>query len=441
VSVIFKHGATSALAVVTAVTDTQISAISPAFPGIDPSAATPVDVNVVLPGGTLSSPNCWTYTGTSVQPVVTAIMPSAGSKLGGTRVTIWGSGFVAPLQVFFGGGTAGPQLQAQVVQVTFNQIIAITPNAQAAGPVTFPETVPVTVVNVSCIPSGTNSCSSNGAVSFTYLPGMQIFDFTPDHGDASTTVTINGQGFTCPVIVSFGNTQGIVTSCTATQILAKPPSGCGGGSGNISVTSDLTGETATSSAQFAVTGITAGAPAPPSGPAGVATTVTVTGTGLFSPTSPTGISVSATGGTVTLVSAVQGSGTQQVVTLSITPTDPCGAPVVVTLTNTTTGCSATTTFANSTPVPPIATTPIVVTLGPAGSHQVTFSEAASGGGGALNYTWTFTGGASPSMAAGPSTGVITFTCTTANCATATVTVTDSCTPPDTGTTSVAVTPP
>ncbi len=101
VRVFFRSGGVVHQGIVTAVTDSQISVTTPAFPELAGLPATPVEVDVLLNGQTLASPGCFTYT-TASEPIVTAILPASGTKIGGTQVTIVGSGFSAPVQVFFG---------------------------------------------------------------------------------------------------------------------------------------------------------------------------------------------------------------------------------------------------------------------------------------------------------------------------------------------------
>ena len=409
---------------------TTITATTPAFPELAGLPATPVEIDVLIAGQTLSSPACFTYTSDS-NPIVSAILPSSGSKVGGTRVTIMGSGFSAPLQVFFGG-----TLEAQVVSVSPTQIIAITPPSNGEGPQqTFPQTVDVTVKEVNCAGSG---CTS-AAVPFTYTVGLSIFGFTPDHGDSSTTVTITGQGFVAPLIVTFGGTQGTVMSVSGTQILAKPPSGCPGvPSGAITVTLLADGETASSSSSFRVIvpSISTG-PIPSSGSGGTSTSVTIIGTGFFPTGQPSLFSVTAAGGSVNGVTTSELNG-QQTVTMSVTP-DKCSAQVTLTLVNGATGCAITTspiTNSTFTAAGPTATPTGGATTCTGSGHQYTasFSETPSSTGTApFIYAWTFTNsdGSSASPGAkvvtGP-TGTVTFTCPDANpCSgSATLTVTDAC---------------
>ncbi len=415
VKVFFRSGAVVHQGVVSAVTDSQISVTTPAFPELAGLPATAVEVDVVLSGNTLASPNCFTYT-TDTQPIVAAILPSSGSKVGGTRVTITGTGFSAPVQVFFGG-----TLEAQIVSVSSNEIIAITPPANGQGPSqSFPLDVPVVVKNVNCTAGST--CTSN-PVTFTYTVGLSIFGFTPDQGDASTVVTITGQGFVAPLIVTFGGVQGTVISVSGTQILAKPPAGCSPG-GVIAVTLLSTGETASSSSSF--TGVAPtikGSASPSGGPAGVGTPAIVRGTGFFpsgqasSCTVASGC-VTATGGSVTGVSASETNGVQTI-NMTLTP-DRCIASMTVTLTNTTTGCFTSFTFSNTTPVAP-APSANFTTGYPTAKTVVLTSDSTGGTLPYQSFTWSFSGNN-----AGQPTVVPTSCASGAACSASQITLTFDC---------------
>src|SRR5450830_141984 len=207
VRVFFRHNGVSHVAPISSVTDTQITVTTPAFPEIDPASATPVDVVVILGAGTtLTSPNCFTYTGTSLVPFVSAILPSSGTKLGGTRVTILGNNFTAPVQVFFqGAGAPGDGFQAQVTSVTFNEIIALTPPVLQTG------AYAVVVKNAACQTQGGGLCLSNADVAYTYTVLIVITVIAPGSGLPGTVVTIFGGGFVAPVAVSIGSHAATVT--------------------------------------------------------------------------------------------------------------------------------------------------------------------------------------------------------------------------------------
>ncbi|HET9792961.1 MAG TPA: IPT/TIG domain-containing protein, partial [Thermoanaerobaculia bacterium] len=375
-------------------------------------------------GQTLASASCFTYTSDN-QPIVTAILPASGTKIGGTRVTIVGSGFTAPVQVFFGG-----TLEAQVVSVSPTQIIAITPPANAQGPdTTFPQNVDVTVKEVNC--SGTTCTSS--PVTYTYTVGMSIFGFTPDHGDASTTVTITGQGFVAPLLVTFGGVQGTVLSVTGTQILAKPPAGCPSSGGTIAVTLLSDGETAAAPGTFTINVPTVTSFAPTSGPGGTATPVTVIGTDFFPTGSPSRVSVTGAGGAIGTVSVSEVNG-QQTLSFTVNP-DVCSPTVTVTIVNEATGCTVERTFTNSTFNAAAPTASPSATPGPA-NDQASFSAATSTTGTPnFTYAWTFTNpdgtAATPATSAAQNPGAVTFNCGSngpacTGLASGTLVVTDAC---------------
>jgi len=72
----------------------------------------------------------FTFQAAVLTPKITTVSPSEGPIEGGTRVTIFGEGFQAPVQVFFGNAEAplaGP--------VTFNQLVVIAPKASTTNDV------------------------------------------------------------------------------------------------------------------------------------------------------------------------------------------------------------------------------------------------------------------------------------------------------------------
>ncbi len=232
-------------ALVTSVTSTGVTVTTPAFPeAVSPS----VPVNVTLTFGTntatpfvLQIPNCFAFgtTGSST-PSVTAVLPSSGTNDGNTRVSIIGSGFVAPVQVFFGS------VEAQVLSVSFNQIVVLTPPAFGAGSSNLNATVGVRVHEVT---SGTDS---NADVTYRFVTPVQIFGFTGPNVQPITgpfsPLTIHGQGFEAPVAVSLAGFVAQVISVSATEILVIPgganANGCTDVTGPMTVTNINTGDTA-----------------------------------------------------------------------------------------------------------------------------------------------------------------------------------------------------
>jgi hypothetical protein len=90
-----KVGSVSATAV-RIVSATKLTARTPAH------VAGGADVTVTTPGGTSRKVTADRYTYLK-RPTVTAVSPRSGSRIGGTKVTITGSSFVAGATVTFGG--------------------------------------------------------------------------------------------------------------------------------------------------------------------------------------------------------------------------------------------------------------------------------------------------------------------------------------------------
>jgi uncharacterized repeat protein (TIGR01451 family) len=275
-------------ALVTNVTATAVTLITPAFPEAT-SPSVPVSITLTLNTKSaspviLSLPNCFSYgTSTPSTPTITAVLPSSGSNEGNTRVTIIGSGFVAPLQVFFGA------VEAQVLSVSFNQIIALTPPASGAG---LPNLNASVTVRVHEVTSGLDASLANA---FRFVTKAQITSAEPtlERVDQPfTPVTIFGQGFLAPVAVTLAGIPATVISVSATELLVLPGTpfltACADVSGQISVTNINSGDTATGltfTYQAAITKPLITSVSPSVGPPG--TTVTISGSNLGNITSVT----------------------------------------------------------------------------------------------------------------------------------------------------------
>ncbi len=184
-------------------------------------------------------------------PTVFHISPSSGSNDGNTRITIFGEGFQSPVKVFFGtgAGTAGGlanQVEANVEQVTFGQIIAMTPPATGMGAALANQQVTVRVMNV-----GSNTVFTLPGA-FRYGPEMRITAVGPTVGSAfeSTKVTIEGWGFDDQkVAVNVGGVAAQPIFVSGTKIIVQTGlpvvNSCGDISGPISVTNIEDGTTAT----------------------------------------------------------------------------------------------------------------------------------------------------------------------------------------------------
>jgi len=141
--VLFGSSAASSF---TFVSDTQITAVSPAGTGT-------VDVTVTDSFGTSLTNNSdqFTYNAPPPGPVISSISPTNGPAAGGTTVTITGTGFTGVTGVSFGS-----TLASSVTFVSDTQITAVSPAGTATG------TVDVTVTT----PNGTSA--TGAADQFTY---------------------------------------------------------------------------------------------------------------------------------------------------------------------------------------------------------------------------------------------------------------------------------
>src|SRR5216684_7584401 len=201
VRVLFDPGSgqTAKEAFATLVTPTQINVITPAF-DLGVSQQLVVSITVIVEAGApteqrVTKASAFTYTAPVLTPVFRALSPTSGPIDGGTRVTITGDAFEAPVQVFFGSA------QAQVLSVTFHSIDVMSPTARDTNPngsgvVTGPVDIKIVDVN--------SGKSVVAGAAFRYVNKMQITAITPNQGPftGGTSFTIDGTGFTSPVTVS-----------------------------------------------------------------------------------------------------------------------------------------------------------------------------------------------------------------------------------------------
>lgn len=205
------------------VTPNRVRVEAPASPSpLGPNESLTVTVSVTIRQGEQtqeadSLSNSFTYQpgGSSrPQPVVLAVDPPSGPNAGGTRVTILGDNFEAPVRALFGG------VEGFIESVTPTRVIARTPSATALGIDNRGQTVNVTVINVA---SGFEATLPLG---FTYED--QVFfirDVTPRMGPQAggTQISITGEGFFDPVRVEIGDFVASVLSVTPTEIIAVTP--------------------------------------------------------------------------------------------------------------------------------------------------------------------------------------------------------------------------
>ena len=354
----------------TCVTPTSITVVTPA---VNLGAGQTLDATVVVltEAGTSNETRTtasgpFTFRAAQLTPVVSYVSPDSGPIDGGTRITIFGEGFEAPVAVSFRPSQGqGAWSAMTVISVTFNQIVAMTPKASdvlpgGSGTLTGPVDMRVRNIN-----SNTEVISTQV---FRYTPAMVINGFRPLQGSAlgGTDVTIDGSGFNPPVDVFIGGILAQTIKVTGTQIIARTnalASPCGQGSGTVVVTNIDNGDSASAQAPYSftyigvnpvissVTGgpfvpgstVTAIVTNPGVGPLGTALTKFQVGSTNVTP-NPQTITAGTGNQTFTLVVPTTGFQfpTIHCTTASATPGTQLGSiNVDLTFNNVTTGCSNT----------------------------------------------------------------------------------------------------
>jgi hypothetical protein len=229
-------------AFVVAATSTTIDVVTP---GVNVGAGQQVvaDITVITQAGTANErrverQDIFTFRAEQFTPRVSTATPNSGPVLGGTRVTIHGDGFQAPVQVLFGAA------EARVISVAFDRIDVEAPAARdtsdnGSGAVTG--SVDITVHNIN---SQTRTTLAGG---FRYVSALQITAISPLVGASvgGTDVIIDGIGFTAPVEVTIAGVRADVLSVSATRLrvrtgpLASP---CATGGGPVIVRNAVNGD-------------------------------------------------------------------------------------------------------------------------------------------------------------------------------------------------------
>ncbi len=168
--------------------------------GLTPPVTVDVTVRNVSSGLTSTLAGAYTY-GESM--FISGNSPSQGSAVGGTQVTIFGSGFRAPLTVVWipGSGSA-TGIPLSVTSVSGNQVVAVT---DALDPVPCDDTTGI--FRITQLDSG---IQVEGGT-FTYNgQDLTIYNPSPSSGANGDSITVYGKNFAVadanePVQVSFGD--------------------------------------------------------------------------------------------------------------------------------------------------------------------------------------------------------------------------------------------
>ncbi|HQQ78851.1 MAG TPA: IPT/TIG domain-containing protein [Thermoanaerobaculia bacterium] len=170
------------------------------------------------------------YTAKALDPAIYGNSPVTGPNDQSTRVTLFGTNFQFPMQVFMTGGTScGAQRveAAQPIQVSPTQIIFNTPVANGGNACLAGQLVDIVIVNPST--GKTAKCTS----CFKYYSCPVAGVASPSVGSTTqpTTVVVSGNNFPEPTIANFrlassGTplTSLQVTSVSNTSIIVTLPS-------------------------------------------------------------------------------------------------------------------------------------------------------------------------------------------------------------------------
>jgi hypothetical protein len=246
VRVLFDTGAALPVeAFVVSSSETQIEVLSPSV-NIGAGQQLISDIIVITQAGTVTEARAeledsFTFRNEQLTPHVSTASPNSGPVTGGTRVTIFGDGFQAPVQVLFGSA------EAQVITVEYSQIIVEAPvardtNPNGSGTVTGP--VAITVRNIN---SQTSTSLTDG---FRYVNAMQITALAPTEGlfTGGTRIQIDGTGFVAPVAVTVAGFAVQPIQVSGSRIIAITTGiqieGCGEETGPVVVTNIVNGDQA-----------------------------------------------------------------------------------------------------------------------------------------------------------------------------------------------------
>ncbi len=171
-----------------------------------------------------TSPQQFTYRSVFT-PHIYSTSPKTGPNDASTRVSIFGTGFQFPMQVFLTGGACGQQLvEAAVSDITLTTIVFKTPIAVGGNVCLSNQLVDIVIKNP------TTNLGDTCPACFKYYSCPTLGTASPSSADGlvATTVVISGANFEEPITANFNAGSALiplsVTSVSSNAIvLTMPP--------------------------------------------------------------------------------------------------------------------------------------------------------------------------------------------------------------------------
>ena len=283
--------------------DTTVTATSPAQP------VGSVDITVTTAGGTSATSPSDLFSVVTPPLLVTGVSPASGSTLGGTHVTVTGSGFTGATIVDF-GSTSTP------FSVTSDTSLTAVAPPEAAGK-----------VNVTVTTPGGTSPVDRATDRFDFVPPPIVGHVSPSKGPAlgGTTVNVSGRDFTGATAVDFGGVPAasFVVNSSHSISATTPPEAPGATDVTVTTPSGTSGTSPGSQYTFTTPRPVVTSISPATGSTLGGTIVTITGsnfTGAFAVHFGSSPAVIATVESDTVVKATSPPGTPGTVPLTVTST-------------------------------------------------------------------------------------------------------------------------
>lgn len=214
-------------ATILSVGENAIQVATPRRTLTNPETPEAVDVVVTIDVGGPSQAcarmaNGFSYTPQILDPVIYSISPNSGPNDQPTRVSIFGTNFQFPMQVFVGSGNC--RVEASVVEITPTRIVFLTPIAANANVCLANSIVAIEVVN----PATGRRATSPESFRYFACPSAQSASPSLVPYNTTTNVSIFGNNFEEPIEANFTAENGVsfrlnVTSVSAGLVVLQMP--------------------------------------------------------------------------------------------------------------------------------------------------------------------------------------------------------------------------